>query len=81
MESKKENNSTIQIQLSSDEALILLEWLSRLNENDLPQLFHDQAEQRILFDLEAVLEKVVDDAFHQNYREILSRAWNNIRDK
>ena len=46
-----------------------------------PYLFQDQAEQRVLWDMEAEFEKVVSATFDDNYQEILSKARQKIRDE
>lgn len=74
-------NKGVPLNLSNDEALVLLEWLSKFNEEEHPLLFQDQAEQRVLFDLEAELEKVVSGTFEEDYRDILSKARSRIRDE
>jgi hypothetical protein len=79
MESMKENRY-VTLTLSDDEALVLFDWLSRFNEEEHPALFQDQAEQRVLYDLEAVLEKVIAESFDRDYTDILSKARENIRD-
>ena len=80
MRSNNENNN-ITITLSEDEAIVLLEWLHNFNEEERPTLFQDQAEERILFDLEAELEKVVLGTFADDYKNILLKARERIRDK
>jgi hypothetical protein len=80
MESTK-GNRNVSLNLSDDEALVLLEWLSRFNEEEHPSLFQDQAEQRVLFDLEAVLEEVIAGTFERDYSDILSKAREKIRDE
>jgi len=68
------NNNNVSLQLSSNEALVLLEWLAKFNQKEHPSLFEDQAEVRILFDLESSLEKVVSETFEGNYLQNLSKA-------
>lgn len=74
-------NRNITITLSEDEALVLLEWLHNFNEEERPILFQDQSEERILFDLEAELEKVISGTFADDYKNILLEARERIRDK
>lgn len=80
MESYKIKDN-IQLNLSNDEALVLLHWLFRFNEKEHPYLFEDQAEQRVLYDLEAVLEDVVDDIVDTDYNDYLAKARKKIRDE
>ncbi|MES2930367.1 MAG: hypothetical protein V4665_01100 [Patescibacteria group bacterium] len=75
------DNKNIFLKLSSNEALVLLEWLTKFNQKEHPLLFEDQAEERILFDIESSLEKIVSETFEGNYFENLSRARQEIRDK
>jgi hypothetical protein len=79
----KANNEkkNISIKLSEDEAVVLFEWLHNFNEEERHTLFQDQSEERILFDLEAELEKVVSGIFAGNYKDILLKARERIRDK
>lgn len=77
MESKKENVG-ISINLSNEEALVLLDWVTRFNEDE--NTFQDQAEERVLFDLESVLEKEVSETFNDDYRTVLEKAREKVRD-
>ncbi len=79
MESTK-GNKNVSVSLSNDEALVLLEWLCNFIEEEHPSLFQDQAEERVLWDLKAVLEKVISVTFDKDYINILSQARENIRD-
>lgn len=74
-------NRDISITLSEDEAFVLFEWLHNFNEQERPTMFQDQSEERILFDLEAELEKVISETFADDYKNILSKARERIRDK
>jgi hypothetical protein len=73
-------NKNIVITLSGYESLVLLEWLHNFNEEERPALFQDQAEQRVLWDMEAELETVVSNTFDSNYQEALLKARQKIRD-
>lgn len=53
----KNEEGNISMTFSGDEAIVLLEWLHNFNDAQHPDLFQDQAEERILFDLETALEK------------------------
>ncbi len=66
-----------------DEVLVLSAMLDRWNRNGTdrrPELYEDQAEQRVLWDLCAVLEPMIDEALAPTYREVLERARGAIRD-
>lgn len=79
MEANNENKSVI-IKFSEAEALVLLEWLHKFNQEERPTLIQDQSEERILFDLEAELETVISNVFDINYQEALLKARQKIRD-
>ena len=69
----------ITIQLTGDEALVLYDWLVRFNQRDDP-CFADQAEERVLFDLEAVLEKTLIAPLQSDYAKQLAQARDQLRD-
>ena len=50
-------NDKINIILAKDEAIVLFDFLARFNQNDNKEVFEDQAEQKILWDIESILEK------------------------
>ena len=70
----------IKIELSKDEALVLFEFLGRLNKQNIDTLFEDQAEQRVLWDIESTLEKALSEPFLDNYLELLNNARAQVRD-
>ena len=69
----------VTLELTGDEALVLYEWLTRFNQRDDVE-FVDQAEERVLCDLEAMLEKVLVVPLQSDYAETLSQARSNVRD-
>jgi hypothetical protein len=73
-------NKLIEINLSEEEALVLLELLHNLNQEEHSNLFKHQSEQRVLWDMEAVLEKEVSIIFNTNYQELLLKARQKVRD-
>jgi hypothetical protein len=75
MRSKK-----IKIELTSDEALVLYDWLTRFNQR-ADTSFADQSEERVLFDLEALLEKALIVPLQSNYADGLAHARSNVRDE
>lgn len=70
----------ISLGLSRDQALVLFEWLARTGAGEQPAVFEDQAEQRVLWDLEAALEKHLVEPFKSGYRELLEAARSRVRD-
>ena len=71
----------IAIKLNKDEALVLFEFLSRINDKELKEIFKDQAEQKILWILEGQLEKHLVEPFKPDYKDIIKEARNKIRDE
>jgi hypothetical protein len=70
---------TVHIEFSDDEALVLFEWLSRENESTTLE-FDDQAEQRVLWDLLAQLEKTLTAPLSPDYKALLAKARAAVRD-
>lgn len=52
---------------------MLFEWLARTGAGEQPVAFEDQAEQRVLWDLEAALEKHLVEPCKSDYRELWER--------
>ena len=73
------DQTTVNIELSHDEALVLFEWLSNFNKMGQRQ-FSDQAEQRVLWDIESRLESELVEPFQLNYGERLEAARAAVRD-
>ena len=76
MESNK-----ITIDLSKDEALVLFDLLARFNKIENKELFEDQAEQKVLWNLEASLEKLLTAPFLDDYLAFLTKAREAVRHK
>ncbi len=75
------NNETI-IKLTNDQIIVLWELLFRINsKNLLKDFFEDQSEQRVLWDLEWILEKNTSTILSENYITSLKKARENIKDK
>jgi hypothetical protein len=70
----------VNIELTKDEAIVLFEFLVRFNENDNLTSFEDQSEQRVLWDLECILEKELSEPFRADYKEIVKKARDTVRD-
>lgn len=68
------------IELTGDEALVLFELLSRYSDSN-SLVIEDQAEQRALWNLLSVLEKQLAEPLRPEYRELLQRARDRLRDK
>ncbi len=68
----------VTLTLSRDEALVFFDWLHRFNSEG--HRFDDQAEQRVLWDLEASLESTLVEPLKPDYVEILAAARSRVRD-
>lgn len=75
------NDGGLSLHLSTDEALVLLEWIAMFNQNTATSSFNDQAEQRVLWDIEALLERNCNVIFSNNYAVELEQARANVRDQ
>jgi hypothetical protein len=72
------HESDVDLRLDGDEALVLHDWLSRFNGSN--PTFDDQAEQRVLWNLEARLEAKLVAPFMASYPETLAAARDRLRD-
>lgn len=68
------------LQLSNEEAIIFYNWIANFNQKEHELFFEDQSEQRILWDMEAELEKVIPIVFNNNYHEFLFKAKQKLKD-
>jgi hypothetical protein len=71
----------VNIQLTKEEAIVLFEFLCRFNEKDDPSRFEDQSEQRVLWDIECTLEKILSEPFRADYQAIIKKYRNAVRDE
>jgi hypothetical protein len=69
----------VTLNLTRDEAVVLFDWLVRFNA-DKGRQFEDQAEQRVLWDLEASLESTLEEALRPDYAQIVAAARSRVRD-
>jgi hypothetical protein len=70
------------VRLSHGEAFVLSDMLSRWERDDTngSLAFEDEAERRLVQDLTAVFEPVIDEAFADDYAAVLERARAPLRD-
>ena len=71
----------VNIELTKEAAIVLFEFLQRFNENDDLNRFEDQAEQRVLWNIECILEKELNEPFRADYEEIVKKARAAVRDE
>ena len=75
------NKKSINIDLTKDEAIVLFEFIGRFNEIENNSNFEDQSEQRVLWNIECILEKKLSEPFRKDYSNIVKLARKNVRDK
>lgn len=75
-----EPSDKVRLELTRSEAIVLFEFLRRSDDNR-SHAFVDQAEQRVLWDLECALEPQLHEIFDPKYGEILKAAWSALRDE
>lgn len=73
-------SKSVTIELTSDAALVLYDWLTRFNQRE-ETAFADQAEERVLFDLEAMLEKALVAPLQSDYAALVAQARSHVRDE
>lgn len=71
------SNQIYQVSLSENEALLLFELLSRLDEKELVPIEHP-SEQHVLWNIEAQLEKQLPMLFAANYKQLVEEARNEV---
>jgi hypothetical protein len=69
----------VKIEFTSDAALVLYDWLTRFNQRAETDCA-DQAEERVLFDLEAMLGKALVAPLQADYAALLAQARSHVRD-
>lgn len=70
----------MKIELSPNEAIVLFEFLQRYSKDGLLGI-EDQAEQRILWGMQCLLEKSIGECFEGEWDRALKHARNAIRDE
>ncbi len=72
-------DESITLTLGRAEAIVLLDWLARTNEAE-SLAFQDQAEQRVLWNLEWLLERILVEPLSPEYKKLLAEARRAVRD-
>ena len=69
----------LQFEISKEEAIVLFEYLSRVHDSDaLEGTFEHQAEQIVLWNLQAAFEKHLAEVFASEYSTIVAGARNAL---
>ena len=63
----------VTVELSSAEALVLFEFLSRFSDDEILTIEH-QAEEQVLWEVHESLESFLAEPFAPNYDELLAKA-------
>jgi hypothetical protein len=72
-------DDNVRLELSRAEALVFFEWLARFNKATDVE-FEDQAEQRVLWDIEGMLESMLVEPLQADYAALLDEARARVRD-
>jgi hypothetical protein len=72
-------NQDIRLSLNAQEALVLFEFLTRFSDDHQLTII-DQAEARVLWDLQCRLEPLIDSINNPRYEEELAEARASVRD-
>ena len=75
------SDKKMNIELTSEEALVLSAFLYRFNDEKYEGIFEDLAEQKVLWDIECLLERELVEPLRPDYLELLQKARDKIRDK
>jgi hypothetical protein len=67
----------MKLDLTNDQALVLFEWLSRLDEADAMPCEHE-AERQVLWTLHGQLEKALTEPLRPDYRSLLEEARSKV---
>ena len=68
----------MKLELSDDEALVLFDWLSRVDEANAFAA-EDAAEEQVLWTLHGQLETALSEQFRPNYRELVTQARARVK--
>jgi len=71
----------VNLKLTKNESLVLFEFLARLNDENRKEIFADQAEERVLWDIECLLEKELVEPFSKDYIKLIKKARDEVRDE
>ncbi len=74
------NNKKILISFDKDEALIFFEWLSKLSDDEKNhnKIFSDSIEEKIVYELESILEEAIPEIFESDYKKKVLLAKKRI---
>lgn len=68
----------MKLQLTDEQALVFFDWLARVDEQEAFPV-EDEAEEQVLWQLHAQLEKALSEPFKANYRELVEQARAKVK--
>lgn len=68
------SNDDVVLSLTSDEALVLFDWLHRGEDNDTVAAVEHHGEQVALWHLSCLLERILVEPFASDYKDLVSAA-------
>jgi len=68
----------LNIEINKNEALVLFEFLARINQSINNDIFENKAEEIVCGNIESSLERILAEPFLKNYIEILEEAKREI---
>jgi hypothetical protein len=76
VDAERQPDGSVGVTFTYDEALVLSDLLSRWVDRGLviDQVLLDKSERRVLHDLTASFEPIIDEAFNDDYDEVVERA-------
>jgi len=74
---KENEKALVQLELSTDEALVLFEFIARFEEHDIKP-WSEIGEQQVVWRIEAQLEKALVEPFKPSYKESVQQARRRI---
>lgn len=69
----------IVLKIRREEALVLFEWLTHIDELGALS-YEDPSEQKVLWELEGQLERMLQEPLDPNYKELVAKARRIIRE-
>ena len=67
----------VTLSLSKNQAIVLFEWLTNLDDKDDPNYSHP-SEERVVWELQSQLEKILTEPFDAEYPALLSAARTEV---
>jgi hypothetical protein len=79
VDAERRNDGAVHLLLSKAEALVLFEWLHRVEDDGLG-IIH-KAERRVLWDVSALLERILVEPLDVDYHALIDQARAEVNDE